>query len=290
MQPPQQAIPATPQQRAPQQAAPQQLAPQQAAPVPQAQPAQRSGRPSPPALDRKESVEADVSTRSVAVTSSFTGTEIVIFGSVDNSRQQTAESGLYDIAIIVEGTETPVVARKKSNIAGLWINTQSANFSGVPSYYTITSTRPIEEIAETQVLSDNAIGFEHVGMTPSPETKLSAAELDEFKKAVVRRKQADNLYQKRDYGVVFIGRSLFRSTITLPANVPVGPLSARTFLFKDGKLLSSHTSKVSLQREGIERLLHSFAFDYPLLYGIFAVLTAVAAGLIASALFRRGSH
>ena len=231
-----------------------------------------------------------MSTRSVAVTSSFTGTEIVIFGSVDNSRQQTAESGLYDIAIIVEGTETPVVARKKSNIAGLWINTQSANFSGVPSYYTITSTRPIEEIAETQVLSDNAIGFEHVGMTPSPETKLSAAELDEFKKAVVRRKQADNLYQKRDYGVVFIGRSLFRSTITLPANVPVGPLSARTFLFKDGKLLSSHTSKVSLQREGIERLLHSFAFDYPLLYGIFAVLTAVAAGLIASALFRRGSH
>lgn len=40
-----------------------------------------------------ELVEADVSTRSVAVTSSFTGTEIIVFGSVEHSRQPTAESG-----------------------------------------------------------------------------------------------------------------------------------------------------------------------------------------------------
>jgi len=239
----------------------------------------------------RERVEADVSTRSVAITSSFTGTEIVIFGSVDNSRQETAESGLYDVAIIVEGIATPVVARKKSRVAGLWINTQSALFNAVPSYYTIISTRPIEEIADTNILHANEIGFNHVPMKLSPDgPQMSPDELAEFKKAVVRRKQADNLFQKKGYGVVFIGRSLFRSTISLPANVPVGPLTAQVFLFKDGKLLSSHKSRVMLQREGIERLLHSFAFDYPLYYGIFSVMIAVAAGMIASALFKRGSH
>lgn len=242
---------------------------------------------SPPA----ERVEADVSTRSVAITSSFTGTEIIIFGSVENSRQETAESGLYDIAIIIEGTPTPIVARKKSRVGGLWINTQSQTFDDVPSYYAIASTRPIEEITEPQILAANEIGFDYVSMIAKNGGKgVKAEEFGDFKHAVVRRKQAESLYQKSDYGVAFIGRSLFRSSISLPANVPVGPLVTRVYLFKDGKLLSKHSSKVNLQREGIERYLHDFAFDYPLLYGIFAVLVAVAAGLIASALFKKGSH
>jgi uncharacterized protein (TIGR02186 family) len=269
---------------------------QQPAPVPQQaqQPTtlqpHAATTPAPHAL-QVERVEADVSTRSVAITSSFVGTEIVIFGSVDNSRQSTAEAGLYDIAIVIEGTPTPVVARRKSRVAGLWINTASQTFDDVPSYYAITSTRPIEEITDAGVLAANEIGFEYVNMASRAGDKApSADELGDFKRAVVRRKQHDKLYQKSDYGVAFIGRILFRSAISLPANVPVGPLVTHVYLFKDGKLLGKHSSKVNLQREGIERYLHDFAFDYPMLYGIFAVVIAVLAGMIASALFKKGSH
>lgn len=238
-----------------------------------------------------EGVEADVSTRAVAVTSSFTGTEIIVFGSVEHSRQQTAESGYYDVAIIVDGTPAPIIARRKSNVAGIWINAQSLRFEKVPSYYAITSTRPVEEIAEPQLLDKHRIGFDSIHMQVAPhQAQLPPADFAEFRSAVVRLKQKEQLYQKSDYGVAFIGRSLFRSTISLPANVPVGPLVTHTYLFKDGKLLSKRSNNVVLRREGLERYLHSFAFDYPMLYGIFAVLIAVAAGLLASTMFKRGSH
>ncbi len=238
-----------------------------------------------------ESVEADVSTRSVAVTSSFTGTEIIIFGSVEHSRQPTAESGYYDVAIVVDGTPAPVIARRKANVGGIWINAESMLFEKVPSYYAITSTRPLEEIADQQVLDKHRIGFESIHMKVAPhQAQLPPEDLAEFRAAVIRLKQKEQLYQKSDYGVAFIGRSLFRTTIDLPANVPVGPLVTHTYLFKDGKLLSKKTNNVNLEREGLERYLHSFAFDYPMLYGIFAVLIAVAAGLIASSLFKRASH
>ena len=82
-------------------------------------------------------------------------------------------------------------------------------------------------------------------------------------------------------------RSLFRATIPLPANVPVGPLVARTYLFHNGQVVSAQIARVSLHRAGIERLVHNFAFVYPASYGIFAVLLAVSAGLLASAYFRR---
>lgn len=238
-----------------------------------------------------EAVEADISTRSVAVTSSFTGTEIIVFGSVEHSRQPTAESGYYDIAIVVDGTPTPIIARRKANVAGIWINAQSLRFETVPSYYAIASTRPVEEIADPQILDQHRIGFDSIHMKVAAEQpQLPPADLADFRSAVIRLKQKEQLYKKSDYGVAFIGRSLFRSAIALPANVPVGPLVTHTYLFKDGKLLSRSTKRVSLQREGLERFLHNFAFDYPLLYGMFAVFAAVAAGLIASTMFKRGSH
>lgn len=249
-------------------------------------------RPVPPESEPRESVQADVSSRSVAVTSSFTGTEIVVFGAVDNSRQQTAESGLYDVIIVLEGTPTRLVARRKSRVAGIWINTHSITFESVPSYYAILSTRPLDEVTNPLVLRENDIGFEHVRMTPVQgwETGVTTADLQEFAEAVIRLKQKEGLYVEEEYGVVFIGRSLFRASVNLPANVPVGPLDVRVYLLRDGNILSTYTARVRLEREGLELLLHNFAFNRPLLYGMFTVTIAVGAGLLASAVFRRGAQ
>jgi uncharacterized protein (TIGR02186 family) len=236
-----------------------------------------------------ERVEADVSTRSIAVTSGYSGAEIVVFGTVENSRQSSAESGYYDVIVIVEGAPAPLVARKKSRVAGLWINTSSLAFNSVPGYYAMASTRPVEEFADASILDELAIGFERVRMVAAgqPETRVSSDDLFQFKSAVARLKERQSLFLRDDYGVAFSGRSLFRSTIQLPANVPVGPLTTRVYLFQDGKLLSRYQSRVSLAREGVERWLHDFAFGQPVLYGIFTVLLALAAGVLASALFRR---
>ena len=99
----------------------------------------------------KETVEADVSTRSVAITSSFTGTEILVFGTVENSRAPSAEAGTYDVVVVVEGTPGPALVRKKAKVGGLWINSRKVRFASFPSYYAIASTRPVDEIAEKEV-------------------------------------------------------------------------------------------------------------------------------------------
>jgi uncharacterized protein (TIGR02186 family) len=267
-------------------------APSVRATAPRIELAQRIRKPppaKPSAAPPKESVEADVSSRSIAVTSGFTGTEVVVFGSVVNSRQTSAEAGYYDVVVVLEAMATPLLVRRKSNVAGLWVNTTSVAFEGAPSYYAIVSTRPIEEIAEADMLERHAIGLDFVRLAPAARSviDMQPGELKAFKEAVVRLKQKEGLYIKADYGVIFIGQSLFRSSITLPANVPVGPLTARVYLFREGDLLSTFSSRVKFEREGIELWLYRFAMRQPVLYGLFAVLVAVAAGLIASAAFRR---
>jgi uncharacterized protein (TIGR02186 family) len=245
-------------------------------------------RPSPGQMP-PERVEADVSTRTIAITSGYSGSEILIFGAIDYSRQPSAESGFYDVVVVVEGTPGPLEVRQKSRVAGLWVNTKSFSFNAVPSYYAVASTRPIEEFADTGVLEENGIGLEAVRMAAAADSavRVSSEDLIGYKEAVTRLKAAQGLFKRDDYGVVFTGRSLFRSKIDLPATVPVGPLTARVYLFHEGVLLSRYQSRVVLEREGIERWIYAFAFERPFLYGIVAVLFAVMIGLIASALFHR---
>lgn len=263
-----------------------------ALPTPDAAPAEAA----PPDPDR-EMVEADISTRSLEVTTGFTGHEIIVFGAIDNSKAPPDQPDYYDVVVVVEGTPIPIVVRRKSDVGGIWMNTSSVTFSSVPSYYAIAATRPIEEIAGPAVLERHAIGFQHIKMTPAGghHPHLPDYELADFRAAVIRLKTKQNLYvtdtrrgiTDSQQGVTFTGRSLFRSNIKLPANVPVGPLVARTYLFRNGEVVSAHIARVTLQRAGVERLLHNFAFLYPTAYGLVAVLLAVAAGLLASTYFRR---
>ena len=238
-----------------------------------------------------ETVQADISTRRVAVTSSFAGTEIVVFGAVENSRQQSAESGLYDIVVVVVGAPSRLVARKKSRVAGIWINTDSIDFLSVPSYYSIASTRPLDEIASDELLKAANIGFEHVPMVLSESaSQRPVAEIKEFRDAIIRKRRKEKLFSLEQYNVAFIGRSLFRASIDVPANATVGGFETRVFLFRGGELLSRYNARLDLEREGFEDNLHNFAFRYPLIYGIATVLLALASGFLASTLFRKGSH
>ncbi|MGI9422637.1 MAG: TIGR02186 family protein [Hyphomicrobiaceae bacterium] len=237
----------------------------------------------------RETVQADVSTRTVGITSSFTGTEIIVFGAISNAQPIKSDQANYDVVVVVEGVGSTIVARRKSNLGGIWINTSALTFEAVPSYYAIASTRPLDEITEPLILDQHDIGFEHITLSPvkRDKAKLPSAEVDQFKAGIIRNKQKQRLYVDSEFGVAFVGSNLFRTTIDLPANVPVGPLKARVHLFREGILLDTFESEVQLAREGVGRYLYNFAIGYPLIYGIVAVFVAAGAGWAASTYFSR---
>lgn len=237
-----------------------------------------------------ETIEADVSVRSVAIDTNFTGLEIVLFGTVENSRQPSAEAGTYDVIVVVDGASAPHRISKRSNMFGLWVNAETMRFASLPSYYALASTRPVADIADQAFLSEQQIGFDRIRMVPAGSSRTAitdrAAE-DDFKSSVVRLKARDGLYVQADYGVVFVGKSLFRASIRVPPRVPVSSLKAKVYLLREGVLLDTYEREVMLTRSGLERVLHDGARDYPLLYGLGAVLLAISAGLASAFVFNR---
>jgi uncharacterized protein (TIGR02186 family) len=81
---------------------------------------------------------------------------------------------------------------------------------------------------------------------------------------------------------------LFRTVLTLPSNVPTGDYSVRILHFRDGVALSERVTDMNIRKAGMSALIYSFAHDYPVFYGLFAIAFAVASGWLAAVAFRRG--
>ncbi|MBI1383285.1 MAG: TIGR02186 family protein [Rhizobiales bacterium] len=232
-----------------------------------------------------EFVEADISARRIDIKADFTGVQVVIFGAIQNSRKETADDGFYDIVVLLEGPRENLVVRQKNRIGAIWINTQSRSYKAVPSYYAIASNRPIEAIARPQLRNWLGLGLDSLKLIPIG-TFREGEEID-YRTAIARIKSESGLYRVQNTGVSFVGRSLFRATINLPANVPVGDFKMRVALFHKGVFIDSYSTTLNLERAGVERAIHNFATDQPFLYGVVAVLIAVLAGFGATLLFRK---
>jgi uncharacterized protein (TIGR02186 family) len=233
---------------------------------------------------RPEVVQSDISMREISIQSNFTGVEIVLFGSIDFSKAPAPDEKPYDVIMVVRGPDRPLVVRRKERIAGLWMNGDSKTFSAVPDFYAVLASRPFRAIASEETLKPLGIGFANLDYGKTVEGDNTD---DEFRANLVRLQQERRLFQESDDAIGFIGRSLFRGSVDLPVNVPIGRYTTQVFLFRDGKLLSQSQSSLQVHKVGLERVVYMLAYRYPLTYGLLAVVIAMSAGLLAWTAFRR---
>lgn len=232
----------------------------------------------------QETVQADISTREIAIQSNFTGVEVLIFGSIDFSDSRTPSGGTYDVITVVRGPDEAVIARKKVRRAGIWVNGPSRTYEDVPSFYAVLSSRPLRAIASDKTLRQLGIGLSDIDL--GRETAGSPQE-QSFHSAVVRLMERKNLFQEDDDGVVFIGRSLFRTSVSLPVNVPTGRYLVDVYLFRDGELASRTQGSLEVNKAGMEATIYWLAFRHPFLYGLLGIFGAMLAGLLGWLAFRR---
>src|ERR1700680_1750472 len=86
---------------------------------------------------RAQALVADLTSHLIAITTGFTGASVVLFGATD---------GPGDVVVTVRGPDREMTVRRKSRIAGIWVNTREVTFANVPSFYAVAASRPIEDI------------------------------------------------------------------------------------------------------------------------------------------------
>ncbi|MEQ8266283.1 MAG: TIGR02186 family protein [Parvibaculum sp.] len=242
---------------------------------------------------RADQLVTDLSEHQIAIRSNFTGTQILLFGAVETLTPGTRALN-RDIVVVVQGPVRPVMVRRKERVAGVWVNHDSVTYPNVPGYYAIASTRPLEVTADAETLKALRIGVENIDPGQATARAIDGTlqilppdEETAFWKALIRNKRRDGLYINLPGGVTFLGQTLFRATVDIPATVPVGLYTAKVYLLQEGRIIDTISSPLYIDKRGIERFIFRMAHSDPLLYGLIAVLIAALAGWLASAVMNR---
>ena len=227
----------------------------------------------------------DISARNIQIRYSFTGAQLLLFGAiVYPSGRPPADPA--DIVVVLRGPVQPILVREKQKIAGLiWMNADSDRFRSAPSFYAVASSRPLPELVDERTAAIYEMGLHNLqlspggGALPEKERRFEAGLLD------LRKRQS--LYSENPRGVEISDRVLYRATITIPSQVPVGTYTAETFLVDDGKVLAAATKDIQITKSGFERNIALAARRHSFLYGLTSVLLSLALGWAAAAAFRR---
>lgn len=225
---------------------------------------------------RDDALAIDLSEDLIGISTGFTGASVLLFG---------ATEGDGDVIVAIRSPNSSVVVRRKARIAGVWVNSDELTFNDAPGFYHVAASAPLDELLGEDSLGAQQIGVENINF--KPHDFVSPTEETAFRAALIRNKQRSGLYATDVGFVSFQGTRLFRTRVELPSNVPTGQYAVSVFLVRDGQIISTSTTELSVQKTGLEAKITEFAFEQSPLYGIIAVLIALIAGWFAGFVFRK---
>ncbi len=220
---------------------------------------------------------AALSSNLVAITTGFTGSDILLFGTT---------GGEGEVVVVVRGPEGDQTVRRKGRHFGIWFNDAEARFARVPGYYAFAASVPLGDMMPEQVAARHQIG---VGNLRIPLTTATlGVDAADFRAALVRIKQRTGLYSVEPGALRFLGDRLFRTDMRVPANAPVGDYLVHVFLMRGGEVTNAEITPLKVSRIGFEAKVFDFARKESLAYGVLAVALAAMAGWVANMVFRKG--
>lgn len=247
-----------------------------------------------PSMAAPKQIVADLSDSRVDITSGYHGTELLLFGAYEGSPDD-------DIILIVQGPITDIIQRRKAKRAGIWVNVETKIWQQAPSFHHVFATDNLPSIADEQALKSARVGPLSGGLTfrlagddsgnghggGTAAAGMAVAGNVEQQNDLKRNMQANGLWRVLPSSIITQQDMLFRASLSLPSNIPTGDYSVRVLHFRDGVALSERATDMNVRKAGLSALIYRFAHEFSALYGVFAIIFAVASGWLAAVAFRR---
>ncbi len=235
-----------------------------------------------------ERLVVSLSNHRVAVTSSFVGEELVLFGTIEPDPITSPLRPTYDLVVTVTGPRQTLRTRRKDRVLGIWVNMDSREFVRAPSYLAVLSNRPVGAIANQSTLRRLQIGLDNFQLPQRIGADLADTVPDDpFRRAFVRLQNQQGLYRESGTAVTFLTPTVFRAAIPMPAAVPTGSYGIDVQLFAGGTAVARTNSALDVIKTGFEQYVADAARDYGLLYGMATAMMALLIGWFASLVFAR---
>ncbi|MHA7875501.1 TIGR02186 family protein [Roseivivax sp.] len=236
-----------------------------------------------PGARAEESVVLGLSRNAVSISTNFDGSDILVYGAVKREVPIPGDSEL-DVVITVEGPFVPLTVYRKERRFGIWVNTQAVEVDLAPSFYAIATSGPFRSVMSHVEDLRNRVSIPRAIRSVGAPIEVEDAQV--FSEALIRIRSNTGRYQLLEGEVAVREETLFSTSVRLPANLTEGTYRTRIFLTRDGRVVGQIARDIEVRKVGIERWLFNLSQNQPFLYGLLALVLALAAGWVASTVTR----
>lgn len=233
--------------------------------------------PSVPSQFETPDLIVDLSLARVSITSAFHGASVLLFGMFDPPGE---------IVVVVAGPPARETVLRKQRFLGLWLNTGRQAFDDVPAYYFIAASQPLQRVLARNVGGEILSLEDRLGTVRSVGER-DHADLIRFRVGLGEVKRRQGLYPAAIGQVTIQAGRLFRVELPLPSRLPEGVYEVRTYLLREGKIVAAVSRPLPVGKVGFSAQLAGWADDDGPLYGLGAVIMALAVGWLGGAVMRR---
>ncbi len=231
---------------------------------------------------RGEEVVLGLSQNSVSIDTTFSGSQILLFGAI--KREAAIPPDELGVVVTIAGPSQPLDVRRKERRFGIWINVDAVEVDSAPSFYAVATSRPWDEVlSQVEDLRHKISIPRAIRSVGAPSTVQNA---QDFTDAVIRIRTRSGAYQIREGAVELSEQTLFRTSVDLPSNLTEGAYVTRIFLTRSGNVVSQYETVIDVRKVGMERWLFELSRDNAVIYGLMSLAIAIAAGWGASTAFR----
>lgn len=241
---------------------------------------------SPASKAMAEDLVLALSTREIAITSTYTGAEITIFGLVERDASTIARSGNYDIVGAVRGPAGEVTVQHKGKFGPIWLTENRKRYAKVPLFFSTLSAKPLTSISDETGRARLKLGLEHY----LPPAQQAAAEGNGdfgFRNALLRLRREQGALVQDEKAVTMIRPNVFMAKINLPATAPTGLYVVDLTVLSEGVPLKTTQTGFVVRKVGFDAFVATAARFTPWSYAAFTVAMAILLGWIANLVFRR---
>jgi len=241
----------------------------------------------PAVLDQAGGFTTEASQSIIRTGITYNGQEIEFFGSTN---------GIEASALVVKLTSPAesVKINVKGRFGPFWMNTRQYEVENVPLIYKVRSSGKLQDILSPDTARELGLGFDVIKAQLKMHLLKGTEEpgdLDTVFEGLVQLKKEEELYSIDESGDLRLkdDRS-FRHAFRFPPAAKPGTYHVDSYLIRDKQVVGHSRDTIQVEKVGLVAFVFEASKEYPVLYGIFAVLIALGVGLLVGFIFKGGGH
>lgn len=231
--------------------------------------------------------QADVSLEldkpTVEIGTFYNGTSVLCQGTVPLNT---------DVVIRVSGQPEELHLKKKGKVAGLlWMNVGDFTFSNAPKVYMLYSSA-----GSKKTIDNPAMIYSYAALADRIEIDSAGAEKEKWFNEFLKLKKHNKTYAEFPGAVTTsVGKDNsghFAANLVIPPLMGQDDYQVTVYAIENGTIIGQAEKVLTIRQVGFPKKLTDLAYNHALIYGVFSVLVALAAGLLMGVLFKGkgGAH